>query len=113
METKQDTNVEAQDLQTPTRESEAIESGLSRKLIRPRGEKVFRGQREAKLKAERVQEKLLAMPGWRLSGEGKGLVRIWMFRDNKTAMSFTDFANNLTEGSGHLAHITLSGRRVL
>ena len=94
-------------------QTEAVENDLARKLIRPRGEKLSRRQREEKLKAERVQEKLLSMPEWRVSADGKGLVRARVFRDNRTAMAFTAYATTATEGSGHIAHITLSGPRVL
>jgi pterin-4a-carbinolamine dehydratase len=80
---------------------------------RPHQEADPPAREEAKLKAERVQEKLLSMPGWRISADGKGLIRVRVFQDNKTAMAFTGFANTATESSGHLAHITLSGPRVL
>lgn len=109
METLQDTEV-------PSEIAEAAEIAQveeARKLTRPRGEKLCRRHREAKLKAERVQEKLLSLPGWRLSADGNSLVRVRTFRNNTSAMAFTFFANTVMEGSGHRVHLTLSGPRVL
>ena len=116
METPKNTDAQTEDVQAEAPLEAAVTgdlgSDLARKLIRPRGEKLSRRQREARLKAERVQEKLLSMPGWRISGDGKGLVRARIFRNSRTAMAFTAYANTATEDSGHLAHIILSGPRV-
>jgi pterin-4a-carbinolamine dehydratase len=107
METLKNTDVQTEDLQ-----ADAAGSDLTRKLIRPRGEKLSRRQREEKLKAERVQEKLLSMPGWRPSSDGKGLVKVRVLRDNRTALAYTAYVSTATEGAGHRLHIILSGPRV-
>ena len=75
-----------------------------KKLTRPRGEK---------LKAERVQEKLRSMPGWRLAGEGKALSRIREFPDSEVASAFATFTGAFTSRMKQPADVTLSGSRVL
>jgi pterin-4a-carbinolamine dehydratase len=75
-----------------------------KKLTRPRGEK---------LKAERVQEKLRSMPGWRLALEGKALSRVREFPDSEVASAFATFAGAFTVRMKQPADVTLSGSRVL
>lgn len=75
-----------------------------KKLTRPRGEK---------LKAERVQEKVLAMPGWQLVRRGKALYRMREFPDGQVAFAFASFAAALTARAGQRADVTLSGSRVV
>jgi pterin-4a-carbinolamine dehydratase len=77
---------------------------LPKKLTRPRGEK---------LKAERVQEKLRAMPGWQIAGEGRALSRIREFPDDRVASAFATFAGAFSARAKQPAEVTLSGSRVL
>jgi pterin-4a-carbinolamine dehydratase len=65
-----------------------------------------------RLKAERVQERLKSMPGWRLAAGGKSLDRVRRFPNPRTAASFTAFLAHFVVGSGQLVGVELSGNHV-
>jgi pterin-4a-carbinolamine dehydratase len=85
----------------------------SKKLTRPRGEKLKAERVQDKLKAERVQEKLHAMPGWRFARREQTLHREREFQGYEVASAFASFAGALTVSMEQPASITLSGSRVL
>lgn len=89
----------------------------SKKLRHPSGEQltlnVRRGRGENRLKAERVQEELRAMTGWRLAPDGRSLHRHWEFPDARVASAHAAFVNDLSSDQGRAVAINLSGRRVL
>jgi pterin-4a-carbinolamine dehydratase len=85
----------------------------AKKLIRPRGEKSFARRLETRLKAERVQEKLRAVPGWRLLSGGKGVDRVREFQDPRVAAAWAQFVNLYAERAGLPAEVTVSGARVM
>ena len=86
---------------------------LAKKLIRPRGEKSFALRLETRLKAERVQEKLRAVPGWRLLAGGKAVDRVREFQDPRVAAAWAQFVHLYAERAGLPAEVTVSGARVL
>lgn len=88
---------------------------MSKKLRHPSGEqRTTRPRRgENRLKAERVQEELRAMPGWRLAPDGRSLHRHWEFPDSRVASAHAAFVNDLSSDHGRAVAINLSGRRVL
>lgn len=83
----------------------------AKKLIRPRGELARR--LETRLKAERVQEKLRAVPGWRLLAGGKAVDRVREFHDPRVAAAWAQFVHLYAERAGFPAEVTVSGARVL
>jgi pterin-4a-carbinolamine dehydratase len=85
----------------------------AKKLVRPRREKSFDRRLETRLKAERVQEKLRALPGWRLLAGGKALDRVREFQDPRVAVAWAQFASLSAERAGLPAEVTVSGHRVL
>jgi pterin-4a-carbinolamine dehydratase len=97
--------------------SETVARSTGKKLRHPSGEQQKAGlpgvSRQNRLKAERVQEKLLALPGWQLALDGKGVHRAWEFPEARVASAHAAFVNDLAEAEGRAAEITLSGPRVL
>ena len=85
----------------------------AKKLIRPRGEKSLDRKLEARLKAERVQEKLRAVPGWRLLAGGKAVDRVREFHDPRVAAAWVQFVHLYAERAGFPAEVTVSGARVM
>jgi pterin-4a-carbinolamine dehydratase len=65
-----------------------------------------------KLKAERVQDKLLLLPEWRLVPGRKALDRVREFPDPVTASSFAGFVNDFAARYGQPAKVVLHGARV-
>jgi pterin-4a-carbinolamine dehydratase len=92
----------------------AVEEG--KKLRHPSGDQ---GKRRLspdevdRLKAERVQEKLAALPGWELASDGKGIHRVRQFPDARAAGAYVGFVHSLAGVRGQRAEITLSGRQVV
>jgi pterin-4a-carbinolamine dehydratase len=95
--------------------SAAVEE--SKKLRHPSGEQGKRRrlspEEVERLKAERVQEKLAALPAWRLTSDGNSVRRTWEFRDAYAAATYVGFVHALAGASGQWADITLSGRQVV
>lgn len=104
----------------------AAESSQAKKLRHPSGEqskrsssarKDRRAQRwlelEEKLKAERVQDKLRAMPGWSVSARSRrSLERVWELPDNRIAMAFVQLVNELATHHRMTAVVRLAGAQV-
>ena len=89
--------------------------GTSKKLRHPEIDKLAEGvlgSGEERLKAERVQEKLRALPGWQLAVDGRGVHRVWDFADARVASAHAGFVNELAGAEGRAAEITLTGARV-
>jgi pterin-4a-carbinolamine dehydratase len=85
----------------------------AKKLTRPRGEKSLARKLETRLKAERVQEKLRAVPGWRLRTGGKVADRVREFQDARVAAAWAQFVNLYAERAGVPTDVTVAGARVL
>ncbi|HYG65255.1 MAG TPA: hypothetical protein VEL74_21925 [Thermoanaerobaculia bacterium] len=91
----------------------ATNAAPAKKLIRPRGEKSLARKLETRLKAERVQEKLRAAPGWRLLAGGKAVDRVREFHDPRVAAAWAQFVHLYAERAGFPAEVTVSGARVM
>jgi pterin-4a-carbinolamine dehydratase len=66
-----------------------------------------------KLKAERVQDKLQWIPGWRLVPGRKALDRVREFPDPATASSYAGFVNDFAARHGQPAKVVLHGAKVV
>ena len=66
----------------------------------------------ARLKAERVQQRLKAMPGWRLAAGGKTIDRLRQFPTPRAAAAFAGFLSELAADTGQPLGIELSGKHV-
>lgn len=62
-----------------------------------------------KLKAERVQEKLAAMPGWGLSEDGSSIDRVRQFGSPLTAAAWAESVVISAGQEGHSVDVGLSG----
>ena len=67
---------------------------------------------EQKLKAERVQEELKAMTGWRLLPNGRSLYRSRQFFLPGEAARYAAFAGELAAGQHQRVNLYLAGTRV-
>ena len=67
---------------------------------------------QARLKAERVQEKLRALPGWRLVPGGKAVDRVREFQDPQSAVAYASFLAEIASRSQQPIGIDLTGTRV-
>jgi pterin-4a-carbinolamine dehydratase len=67
---------------------------------------------QARLKAERVQEKLRAMPGWRLVPGGWAIGRLREFPDPRSAVAYAAFLAEFASRSRQPIGIDLMGTRV-
>jgi pterin-4a-carbinolamine dehydratase len=102
----------------------AAEESQTRKLKHPSGEQSKRSARkdlragrwlelEQRLKAERVQDKLRAMPGWSVSGRSRqNLERVWELPDNRIAMAFVQLINELANYHRMTAVVRVTGGQV-
>jgi pterin-4a-carbinolamine dehydratase len=108
---------ERRSVMTTKQKSETAVRSTGKKLRPPSGEPqkvgLPGGSRQNRLKAERVQEELRALPGWQLALDGKGVHRAWEFSEARVASAHAAFVNDLAEAEGRAAEITLSGSRVL
>lgn len=69
-------------------------------------------ERVAKLKAERVQELLKALPGWRLGSRGRAIRRRREFDTPQAAASFATFVAGLAGEAGQAVNLHVAGGRV-
>jgi pterin-4a-carbinolamine dehydratase len=104
----------------------ASEGSRAKKLRHPSGEQSRRSSAtrgdvrarrwlevEERLKAERVQEKLRAMPGWTAAGRGRRhLERVWELPDNRIAMAFVQLVNELSAHHRMTTVVRLVGAQV-
>jgi pterin-4a-carbinolamine dehydratase len=67
---------------------------------------------QARLKAERVQELLRALPGWRLVPGGKAVDRVREFPDPPGAVAYAHFLAEVASRSRQPIGIHLAGSRV-
>jgi pterin-4a-carbinolamine dehydratase len=63
------------------------------------------GQR---LKAERVQDRLTRMPGWRMTGRGRSLSRVREFPDAPTAAAYAGYLTQLAVQRGQPLSVELT-----
>ena len=68
---------------------------------------------EARLKAERVQEMLRAMPEWQLVLEGRVINRVRAFPSADVAMSYCAFVAGFAKAHKLPVRLSLSGKRVM
>lgn len=88
-----------------------VESQVSRKLLPPR--RPHERAVQQRLKSERVQEELKAMPGWGLAGEGKAIDRVREFPDHRIAHAFAGYVADAAAAAGQPVWITQSGRQLV
>jgi pterin-4a-carbinolamine dehydratase len=65
-----------------------------------------------RLKPERVQELLNALPGWRLRQDGWGLENVRSFTSGKAARSFVGHVCKLAESRRQPVNVRLAGKQV-
>jgi pterin-4a-carbinolamine dehydratase len=65
-----------------------------------------------KLKPERVQEELQAMPGWRLMPGDSAIGRVWDFATADAAAAWAQFVAGLAHQRGHAYALERSGNRI-
>jgi pterin-4a-carbinolamine dehydratase len=65
-----------------------------------------------KLKAERVQERLQAMPAWSLTHGGLAVSRVHDFPDSRVASSYASFVSDFASAMNVPVSMSLSGGRV-
>jgi len=74
-----------------------------------------------RLKSERVQEMLAAMPDWTLQAEGEAITRVYEFPSSRVARAFVNFAQTYAQEEGYNlcadiakteVDLTLSGPKV-
>ena len=63
------------------------------------------------LSREEIQERLPAVPQWRLGGDGKRLRREWRVKDFTTALDFFRRVGQLAEAEDHHPDLHLTGYR--
>lgn len=66
-----------------------------------------------KLKAERIQERLAAMPAWSLTHGGTVVSRVYDFPDSKVASSYASFVSDFASAMKVPVSMSLSGGRVI
>jgi hypothetical protein len=66
-----------------------------------------------RLKAERVQELLKAMPGWKLGPGGRVISRRREFDSPQAAAAFAGFVSGLASGADRAVRLDLSGSMVV
>ena len=65
-----------------------------------------------RLKAERVQLVLRKLPNWRLSRDGKSLVRTFKFTAERAPLAFAELVLAIAGKEGHQPSVTLSNGTV-
>jgi pterin-4a-carbinolamine dehydratase len=65
-----------------------------------------------KLKAERVQERLAAMPAWSLTHGGTAVSRAYDFPDSRVASSYASFVSDFASAMNVPVSMSLSGGRI-
>ena len=65
-----------------------------------------------RLKAERVQHRLKAMPGWRLIPDGKAVDRLRQFPNAQVAADFAGFLARFAASTGQPVGVELAGKHV-
>jgi pterin-4a-carbinolamine dehydratase len=94
----------------PRRPTDQLERGLTPQQVQNR------------LKAERVQEELRTMPGWKLGASGKVIDRVHEFPEVDVAMGYAGFVQRYAKSlnlpvtvsvSGGVVRLALSGTRYL
>jgi len=65
-----------------------------------------------KLKAERVQEMLRSMPGWKLSEGGTAIHRLRLFPSARTAAAYASYVAQFAGSRKQAACVLLAGRQV-
>jgi pterin-4a-carbinolamine dehydratase len=66
------------------------------------------GSADEKLKSERVQEMLRAMPGWSLLPESQAIGRTFQFPSKRVAAKFADYASTYAAEEGHNINLDVS-----
>lgn len=67
---------------------------------------------EQRLKSERVQEELRAMPGWKLAHEDKAIDRVKVFPTPEVAALYGAFVSRYASAAGFQATVSFSGGQV-
>jgi pterin-4a-carbinolamine dehydratase len=65
-----------------------------------------------RLKSERVQEMLAAMPDWTLQAEGESITRVYEFPSARVARNFAHFAQAFAQEEGHALIVDLAKTEV-
>jgi pterin-4a-carbinolamine dehydratase len=65
-----------------------------------------------KLKSERVQEMLQAMPAWALLPEGQAIGRTFQFPSARVASKFVEYISTYAEEEGHNINLDVSKAEV-
>jgi pterin-4a-carbinolamine dehydratase len=68
---------------------------------------------QARLKAERVQEKLATMPGWRLTDGGTAITRVHVFPQTRVATVYAAYVTEFAAVMQLLVSVLLSGNRAV
>ncbi len=66
-----------------------------------------------RLKAERVQEALRRMPGWKLARGAAAISRTFRFRSSTTPLLFAALVGGLAEEEGHHPALTIRSDKVV
>jgi pterin-4a-carbinolamine dehydratase len=80
-------------------------SGQNRVRQKPRPEL-------SKLKPERIQEELAAMPGWRLTSKPRGIERLLGFPSPAAAGAYASFVSELADAVGQRCTVSKRGDEV-
>jgi 4a-hydroxytetrahydrobiopterin dehydratase len=67
---------------------------------------------EDRLKAERVQKELAALPRWALEENGTALTRSYRFKSPQAALAFAAFLGTLAAETGHYPVVTTLQRNL-
>ena len=67
---------------------------------------------DLRLKAERVQELLKAIPEWRLTGGGTAIGRTYRFAGPRSATAYAVYVRELAAGETQPVAVSLSGSQV-
>lgn len=65
---------------------------------------------DGRLKAERVQQELAALPYWALEENGTALTRSFRFKSTAAPFAFAAFVGTLAAESGHFPVVTIVNR---
>lgn len=65
-----------------------------------------------RLKAERVQEELRAMPGWRLTQTGRAIHRVLWFPGRDVAAAYASYVSALAYSESQRVHLSVMECRV-
>lgn len=99
--------------ETKTTENEKNGAARKRRPPGPVGDALRPEKVQSRLKAERVQEKLRTMPGWKLLRGGKVIDRVHDFPEEDVASAYAAFVHRYAKAVDQPVTVSVSGGMVI